>query len=136
MSVLDTIVKVQHQAPRIMFYGAPGIGKSTLASKFDNPLFLLTEENNIVGADSLPVSKSFEEFWNNLSELNKEESLPYKTIIIDSLTALDSLIVEYIVKDSPPGRDKKAVKTIAQAEGGYGAGFMRAERIHKNIKLR
>jgi hypothetical protein len=127
MSILSKVQKTQVKAPRMTIYGKPGIGKSTLANSFPKPLFLLTEENGIVGADCLPVSASFEEFWDNVKGVCEEEH-DYKTIVIDSISMLDNLVVEYIIS-----KDNKGT-TLASACGGYGAGYAKAASIHRAIK--
>jgi putative protein kinase ArgK-like GTPase of G3E family len=45
MSILDNIITTKPGAPRITVYGKPGIGKSTLASQFPEPLFRLKTTN-------------------------------------------------------------------------------------------
>jgi hypothetical protein len=134
MSILDNIITTKPGAPRITVYGKPGIGKSTLASQFPDPLFLLTEDNELPGIQALPVVHTFTEMWNNVKSLLALEELPFKTLVVDSISKLDALIVEYTIDQSPPGKDKQAVKTIAQAFGGYGAGFEKAASLHRALK--
>ena len=61
MSILDRVYKTVSQAPRITLYGKPGVGKTTLASTFPEPLFLLTEDNECPGINALPIVKSYDE---------------------------------------------------------------------------
>jgi len=134
MSILESIIKTGVRAPRITLYGRPGIGKSTLASQFPSPLFLLTEEIGLSGIEALPVSTSFKEVWKNaqaLFQLGVE--LPYKTIVIDSLSKLDTLVVNHILADEPAAKSGKPA-TLNSACGGYGAGTLRAEAIHRGFK--
>lgn len=134
MSILDSIITTKPGAPRITIYGRPGIGKSTLASQFPEPLFLLTEDNELPRIKTLPIANSFTDMWNNVKALLALEKLPFKTLIIDSISKLDALVVEYTIEQSPPGKDKQSVKTIAQAFGGYGAGFEKAASLHRALK--
>ena len=136
MSILDRITKIKPQAPRITLYGKPGVGKSTLASQFPSPLFILTEENNILGHDATPIMKTFEELWATIDELLKVEDLPYKTIIVDSISKLDQLVIRRVIETSPPNKKGVKPKTIAQAYDGYGAGFLRAAGIHRTFKAK
>lgn len=129
MSVLDKIVTSTVQPPMLTIYGAPGVGKSTLASQFPDPLFLLTENTGLTHVKQLPVSRSFQEFWSNLNALLKEETLPFKTLVIDSITKVDALVVRYILEVLDP-----KAKSINSALGGYGSGFNKAQEMHRGIR--
>ncbi len=63
MSILDSVITTQPGAPRITLYGRPGIGKSTLASNFPSPVFILTEDNELPGIQAFPIAQSFNEIW-------------------------------------------------------------------------
>lgn len=134
MSILDKISKTGAKAPRVTIYGKPGIGKSTLASQFPSPLFLLTEETGLVGIESLPVSLTFTEIWENVKELLAVEKLPYKTIVIDSVSKLDALIVQHILDKEPPTKTGSKPSSLTTACGGYGAGYLTAQNIHRAFK--
>jgi hypothetical protein len=134
MSILDKITVTGPKAPRITIYGRPGIGKSTLAMQFPSPLFLLTEEVGLIGVNSLPVVKTFDEMWKNIIELLKIEDLPYKTIVIDSISKLDALLVKYILDKEPPTKNGKA-PTLNSACGGYGAGALQAQSLYRALKV-
>jgi hypothetical protein len=47
------IVQTQKQPPRIVIYGPPKIGKSTLGSHAPAPIYLCAED----GVDNIPVPK-------------------------------------------------------------------------------
>ena len=100
MSVLDKIITLEPKAPRITIFGRPGIGKSTLAAQFPKPLFLLTEETGLSNVEALPVATSFRDIWDNVKELLAMDELPFNTIVIDSISKLDALIVKYILDES------------------------------------
>lgn len=134
MSILDKISLTKPGAPRITLYGKPGVGKSTLASQFDNPLFVLTEDNELSNINALPVAQTFSELWNNVKDLLKLESLPFKTIVIDSISKMDTLVIEHVIKASPLTKNREFPETLAQAFGGYGAGFEKATSLHRAFK--
>ncbi len=127
MSILDSIVEVQDEAPRIVIYGKRGIGKSTLAASFPKPLFLLTEKNAVKGVKSINIT-SFEHMWNTVKELLELPEFPFKTLVIDSVSNLDAMISNYILE-----KETKA-STLAAACGGYGAGYMKAASLHRALK--
>lgn len=132
MSILDKVAKTIHKAPRILLYGRPGIGKSSFAASFPNPLFLLTEETGLTGIDALPIAHTFKEFWDNVKELTEFEEIPFKTLVIDSVSQLDALVVDHILEKESAKNAK--VTTLASACGGYGAGHQRAAQIHRALK--
>jgi len=134
MSILDSIEVCAPEAPRITIYGKPGIGKSTLASKFPDPLFLLTEENGLNGIKKLPTILNFKQLWRTVNDLLKEEKLPFKTLVVDSISKLDALVVQYILESEPLNKNGQPPSSLNAACGGYGAGFSRAQLIHRNLK--
>lgn len=136
MNILDSVITTQPGAPQILLYGVPGIGKSTLASQFPHALFILTEDNELPGIQALPVASTYVDVWNNLKALLALETIPFKTIVVDSITALDALVVARTISESPPGKRGEEIKTIAQAFGGYGAGFLKAQSLHRAIKAK
>lgn len=133
MSILDNVTMSVPRAPRMTIYGKPGIGKSTLAAQFPKPLFLLTEETGLIGATSLPIVSSFEQMWSNIKELIAEEELPFQTIVIDSISKLDALLVKYILDKEPPTKNGKP-PTLNSAGGGYGAGVLMAQSLYRALK--
>jgi len=133
MNILDSVFTQTPKAPRILIYGAQGIGKSTLASKFPNPLFMLTEETGLVGVKALPMFHKLSDFIRAIEGLLQVENFPYQTIVVDTLTALDALIVNKIIDDELSTTNKTKA-TLASSCGGYGAGYERAANIHRSIK--
>lgn len=133
MTILDSIITTEPGAPRITIFGKPGVGKSTLASHFPDPLFILTEDNELPGIRALRVS-SFNEIWSHVKALLALEDLPYKTIVIDSVSKLDSLIIDYILANEPAGKNGAKAATLTAACGGYGAGYLKAASIHAALK--
>ena len=107
----------------------PGIGKSTFAASFQKPLFLLTEEPSIIGLKALPVAKTFDEVWINIKALNDLEELPFETLVIDSISRLDSLIVDYIIS-----KEEKKNIAFGACCGGFGKAYERAASIHREFK--
>ncbi len=134
MSILDSVITTTPGAPRLTVFGRPGIGKSTLASQFPNPLFILCEDNELPGIQAFPVAKSFTEVWKTVKGLLAEDDLPYETIVVDSISKLDQLVVEHILENEPLGKNGQKPSTLASACGGYGAGFMKCASILQAFK--
>lgn len=108
-SVKSGIVKRPHY---VLLHGMPGIGKTTFASKAPAPIFLCSEK----GTNHLDVSRlelnSFNEFMTALAEL-KSQDHNYKTVVIDTVDHIESLIFKEVCKD----KDKKSIEDIGYAKG-------------------
>ena len=72
-----------------------------------------------------------------LTQLLKLDVIPYKTIVLDSISKLDDLVLKYTMAQSPPigkGVNQRDAQTLAEAWGGYGAGYEKAAELHKALK--
>ena len=91
------VVGKQELPPRICIFGSHGIGKSTLASMFPNPIFISTEDG-IASLDvtSFPRAESIDDVITSIKTLIKEEH-DFKTVVLDSVDWLvEPLIVEHV----------------------------------------
>lgn len=89
--------KQNFEAFTTLIYGAPKTGKSTLASQFENPLFLATE----AGLNSLETYSVMVDSWQVFLEACKEISEGkhnFKTIIIDTVDNLFDICSAYICR--------------------------------------
>lgn len=120
--------------PKFMIYGLSGVGKSSLAAKLKNPIFLDFEGGvNYLGVDRTPQYMTLDEFYKDLRELydkakaNKRE---YDTIVIDSV---DWLVRKTVEKAA--GIDSaNLTETLNRSNGGYGNGKQVLEN-HIRTKL-
>lgn len=124
------IIKGRQDAPvKIVVYGTPGIGKTTLASKlFEKPLFIETEDGSKrLDVDRLPLCKSQTDVQQQLQWAIKEaKGNGYDTIVVDSADWLERLIWSHLVKS-------EGVDSIEKVGGGYGKGYRRADEILRNF---
>lgn len=133
MSILDQITKPSDRPIIATILGDAGMGKTSLAATFPNPVFIRAEDGmQAIPAerrpDALPVLSSVDDLWEQLSALIKEEH-GYQTVVVDSVTALERMFAQYIIDNDP-----KKPKSLNQANGGYGAGFSAVATLHQRVR--
>lgn len=119
---MQIIKQATPTAPKLMIYGLSGVGKSTLASKLKNPIFIDMEGGlNYMDVARTPTLTSYASVLKvlgelfNVAEAGKRE---YDTIVIDSVDWLVRKVVE-----KAAGIDKnKLDETLNRSNGGYGNG--------------
>lgn len=102
------------KAQKIVIYGAEGVGKTTLASQFPDPLFIDTEGGtahyDVARIDPAPVS------WPQLVEIVKQVAAekPCSTLVLDTADWAERLCIAHVCTT-------KAIKSIEEI--GYGGGY-------------
>ena len=130
---LSSIKKPVDRAPVVTLTGDSGIGKTSLACTFPDPIVIRGEDGlQAVVADkrpdAFPLLQTPDQLWDELGSLIKEDH-NYKTLIIDSVTALERMFIQHIVDSDP-----KQPKSINQAMGGYGAGLQAVAAMHQRVR--
>jgi AAA domain len=79
--------------PRTLIYGPPGMGKTSLASEWPNPVFLQVEDGTPAGLEltSFGHLTTFDEVMGCLAALYNEDS-DRKTVVLDSLDRLEPMV--------------------------------------------
>ena len=121
--------KVKH-AIRLCAYGSEGIGKSTFASHFPDPLFIDIEE----GTKTLDVARLPKpDSWTMLlAEIDAviEEPECCRTLVIDTIDRAEALLTVALLEE---GR----CDSIEKYGGGYGKGYTALqERFSKDLLTR
>lgn len=131
--MLETIEKPKNNPPIITITGDAGLGKTTLAAMFPNPIFIRVEDGMQAipeqsRPDAFPLLQNVDQLWEQMISLGKEEH-QYKTLVIDSVTKLETSFIQYVIDN-----DEKKPKSINTALGGYGAGFNAVASMHARVR--
>lgn len=111
---------VSNNPPVTIFYGVDGVGKTSLAAEYPDPIYLQTAgERPPSGVDlqSPGVIENFDEFLDVIGELITTDH-SHKTAIIDSLDGLEPLVWAQTCK-------RLGVSSIE--DPGYGKGYVEAD---------
>lgn len=103
--------KIPH-AQKIVVYGPEGVGKSTFASQFPNPLFLDTEGST----RKLDVARAVPTSWTALLQMVRivQMEKPCETLVIDTADWAERLCIQHVC----------AVRNFQSIEDpGYGKGY-------------
>lgn len=142
--MLNVRKEPKHTAYKLMVYGLPGAGKTTLATKIGkNPLILDVEngagyvEGNVIEHKDLNTVEKFYNVLRELLSLAKVGKLEYDNIIVDSVDEAVRML-EAKMSGATDSGDMK--QTIYNGEGSYGNGkkFMENEirlRLLKALDL-
>jgi hypothetical protein len=117
MQQLQNLVRTgriqRHQ--RILFYGPNGIGKTSLARKFPDPIFVDAEDGSTHQDLARIQTPTHEQFFEALRVLANEPH-QYKTLVIDTIDVAEKFIRERVLK-------RHKMKSIE--DFGYGRGWTR-----------
>jgi len=118
------------QPPRILIHGEAGVGKTTFASLFENPVFLPTEDGfGALKVKAFPLLTRFDEVIQALDALIHEPH-DYQTLVVDSIDQLEPLVWDQTCREH---------RVTSIEKFGYGKGYTEAlfywrlvlERIHR-----
>jgi hypothetical protein len=106
--------------PIIVLHGHPGVGKTSTAAGFPNPVFIQTEDGCPAGLTiaSFGLAESFASVIEALTWLGKEEH-SYQTLVIDSLDQLEPLIQTALCTD----RGYQSIESP-----GFGKGYVELDK--------
>lgn len=113
--MLEIIEGKEKRPLKIVIYGPEGIGKSTFASKFPNPLFIDTERGTSnLNIRRIKCSKSWDELLLIVKEIIKKPTI-CKTLVLDSADWSESMCIKAVT-------EKYRKNNIE--DFGYGKGYV------------
>jgi len=119
--------------PRIMVYGRPGVGKTTFASKANEPIFIQTEDGaDVAGSARFSKAESFEDVDTALDTLINEEH-KFKTVVVDTLDWLAPLVFEKTVAEGKTNPNYKTKGLTSIEDFGYGKGYEYADMHFRSL---
>ena len=126
MISLKSITRSTVKPPILVLHGTAGIGKTTFAANAPSPIFIRTEDGlGSLDADTFPVAQSWSDVMEALSALYQEQH-DYKTVVIDSLSALEPLIWKQVAKD----HNKNGIEDL-----GFGKGYVFAQDYWQQLLM-
>ena len=127
---------------KVLTYGSPGVGKTCFAAGFPLPILYFDFDNKVSSAarffskdqerlsqievKSLGSSLNKDpmtEFLAEIESLRKMEAsgtIPYKTLVIDSLTTFSSAVLNHIIKTNPGIKGVITAQGVSPAMPHYG----------------
>ena len=94
LSLSNLVRAKSDKPPRIVIYGVPGIGKTSLAAEFPDPIFIQTEE----GAGNLELTTFSAEPLTSFGQVDEAIELlltgehEFRTVVLDSLDWLEPIV--------------------------------------------
>lgn len=112
--------------PIMTLHGGPGIGKTTLAVSAPSPIVIRTEDGlGNLAVDAFPLASDWQQILEAMSALYQGQH-EYKTVIIDSMSALEPLIWHQVAIEG---------NQASIEEFGYGKGYVMAlEHWHSLLR--
>lgn len=103
-------------AVRCVCFGAEGVGKSTFASKFPEPLFIDTEGGTKqLDVSRFPTPETWQELLDEIDAVIEEPDV-CRTLVIDTIDRAEVLLVNTLLKEG-------GVDSIEKFGGGFGKGY-------------
>lgn len=138
MSILQAVTTgVARTGIRMIIAGQEKMGKTTFCAGAPKALLVPLEVGFAgVNAAKTPMLQTYEEVMTLLAELVQAAQcgqLLYKTLVLDSGTALERHVHDYVLRLDPAYANSKKTVTMESAHGGYGKAYTMANAIFDGI---
>lgn len=123
---------------RMVIAGLEKMGKTTLSCFAPNAL-LIPCEVGFAGVDvaKVPMIQTYQQLLDLLSEITttaQQGGFPYRTLVIDSATAVERQIHDHVLRLDPAYKVGAAkTMTMESAHGGYGKAYTMANMLFDNL---
>ena len=117
----------QMRPQKILLYGVEGIGKSSFAGQFPNPLFIDTEDRLSHLDVNSYLAKNLDDIYSVLQLLKKPDH-GYKTLVLDTVDWTEKLISKFVIAR---GMGEKIITSIE--DFGYGKGYKFVAEEFQNL---
>jgi len=127
-------LSLEKEKLRVLIYGDPGVGKSYLSLTFPRPLVIDTDAGLITGAIQGFEATAFEPTgWRDLEGLYfwaKERRSQFDTIVFDSVTTLQRLLLDELVDQTTDVKTPdKPIMQFVPEQGQYLANQRQIARV-------
>lgn len=111
--------------PRVLIYGPPGLGKTSLAAEFPAPVFIDVEQGvpDEIEAASFGEITGYEAVIEAIGALYNEDH-EFQTVIVDTLDRLEPLLWAKVCADN---------RWDSIEAPGYGKGYVMADRLWRDL---
>jgi hypothetical protein len=110
---LDIVRGSHSPAPRMLIYGQPGVGKSTLAAAMPSPLFLDFDRGvDLIGPDRVIPPRDWPAILSLIDDV--VDLRQYKTIVVDTIDPAEEAATRYVCEVAKKG---------SLADFDWGAGY-------------
>lgn len=125
LTLKDLRTKAAFQPPRILIYGPPGLGKTSLAAEFPSPVFLDIENGLPPGVDIPHWTDldSFDAVMEGITALYNDDH-DRRTLVVDTLDRLEPMVWAKACEDN---------QWASIEAPGYGKGYVEADRYWRDF---